>query len=93
MPKVTKMNLYIFVISLEKHGNEVDVFLPADNHKHFLQVESITLGVLATHAPSIQNKFTVSLKYLKENANDEWSLQSDITILDVYDQTCPNYSK
>ena len=60
MPKVTKENLYIFVISLEEHGNEVDVFLPADNHKHFLQVESITLGVLATHPKQVYSFFEIS---------------------------------
>ena len=45
--------------------------LPADNHKNVLQVDSINLGVLARHAQSIQNKFTISPQYLKENVNDE----------------------
>ena len=51
-------------------GDEVDV-LPADKQKNSLQVNSITLGVLARHAQSIQNKFTINLQYLKENVKDD----------------------
>ena len=43
MPKVAKISLYIFTMSPENHGNEVDI-LPADKQKSFLQVNSITLG-------------------------------------------------
>ena len=43
-------NLHIFAISPEKHGDEVD-FLPADKHESFLQVDSITFGVLSQTCP------------------------------------------
>ena len=46
-------------------------FLPADKHKHFIPVDSTTLGVLARLAQSIQNKFTISLQYLKDSVKDE----------------------
>ena len=66
------MSLYIFSISPNKHVDEVHVFLPADNkHKYFLQIECTTLGVLARHAQSIQNKLIIYLQYLKENVKDE----------------------
>ena len=45
MTKVPKIIiLHIFAISPEKHGGKVD-FLPANDHDHFLQVSSITLGL------------------------------------------------
>ena len=78
-------------------GDEVD-FLPADKHKSFLQVDSITLGV---HTQS--NKFTVSLQYLKENVKrkvyflpadkHQRFLQIDTITLGLCVQTCPNYPK
>ena len=47
-------------------------FLPADKHKNFLQVDSIIWVCLVRHTQStINNKFTISLKYLKENVKDE----------------------
>ena len=53
-------------------GNEVD-FLPADKHKSFLQVDNITLDVQSQSSQSIQNnKFAISLQYLKENLRDEF---------------------
>ena len=45
MSKIPKISFHIFAISPEKHGSEVDIFLPADKHKKFQQDESITLGV------------------------------------------------
>ena len=54
MPKVPRIrSLHIFAISPEKHGGEVD-FLPANKHKSFLQVDSITLVLhsLACRHPS-----------------------------------------
>ena len=46
------------------------MFPACRKHKYFIQVESTTLGVLARHAQSIQNKFTISLRYLKKHAED-----------------------
>ena len=44
-PMYPKLEVYISLQYLQKcMGDEVD-FLPADNHKHFLQDDSITLGV------------------------------------------------
>ena len=59
---------------------------------------------IAKHSQSINNnKFTISLQYLKENVKDEvdflaadkcWRfLQSDTIILGVRGQGCPNYPK
>ena len=75
--------------------------MSVDKHKHFLQVESITMVVLARHVQSIQNKFTISLQYLKENVKyevdflpgDKRFLQSDTIILNVCEQACLNYPK
>ena len=79
--------------------DEVDVFLRADKHKNFIQVESTILGMLARHVQSIQNKLTISLQYLKET----WKMKLvfcllindffNTFILDVCGQTCPNYPK
>ena len=68
-------------------------FLPADKHKHFIPVDSTTLGVLARHAQSIQNKFTISLQYLKDSVKNEVDflpadkqfLQGDTIILNLQD--------
>ena len=101
MSKVPKMSLHIFAISPEKHGRWGWCFLSVDKHKQFLQVESITMVVLARHVQSIQNKFTMSLQYLKENVKyevdflpaDKRFLQSDTIILNVCEQACLNYPK
>ena len=51
MPKVPKIrSLYIFAISPERLGDEVD-FLLVDKRKSFLQVNSITLGVHSQACP------------------------------------------
>ena len=61
MPKVIKLrSLHIFVISPEKHGDEVD-FSPADKHESFLQDDSITVGVRSYTFPKCpNNKFVIS---------------------------------
>ena len=73
-------------------GDEVE-FLPADEHKSFLQDDSTTLGVHSQTGLKYQ-KQPVSLKYLKENMKDEvdflpadecWSFfQIDTLILGVW---------
>ena len=84
-------------------GDQVD-FLPADKHKSFLKVDSITLVVVARHAKSTQNnKFAISLQYLQENLKDEVGflpadkhqgfLQINTIILDVCGQACLSYPK
>ena len=83
-------------------GNEVD-FLPADTHKSFYKM-IVSLWVCAVrHAQSTQNnRFTISLQYVKENMKDvdflpadkRWRfLQSDTIILGVCGQACPYYPK
>ena len=54
VPKVPKIRSFnIFAISPEKNGGgggELD-FLPANEHERFLQVDSITLGLLSQSLP------------------------------------------
>ena len=52
-------------------GDEVD-YLSADKHKSFVQADSVTLGVRSQTRTKCQNdKFAISLEYLKENVKDE----------------------
>ena len=44
MLKVPKISLHILKYLQKSMGLEID-FLPADKHKNFLQIDSITLGV------------------------------------------------
>ena len=66
MPKVPKIgSLHIFAIPLGKHGRWCVSLLLADKCKTFLQ-DPISLAL------SIQNnKFVISLQYLKENGKNE----------------------
>ena len=80
-------------------------FLPADKHKNFLQVDSIIWVCLVRHTQSTQNnKFTTSLKYLKENVKDEVNfcrliiVEGLFKVIQYYHfrfvlQACPNYPK
>ena len=58
-------NLFIFLQYLQKSiGYEID-FLPADKHKHFLQIDSITLGLHGQACPKhskqqLYNIFAIS---------------------------------
>ena len=57
MPEVPKLRrLHIFAISPERHGCEVD-FLPANKHESFVQVDSITLGLLSQACPKYPKQF------------------------------------
>ena len=78
--------------------------MPADKRENFLQGDSIVLGVDSQHAQITQNdKFAISLQYIKENMNDEVGflpadkcqrlLLIDTIILGVCGQACPNYPK
>ena len=78
--------------------NEVD-FLPADTHKSFYKM-IVSLWLCAVrHSQSTQNnRFTISLEYVKENMKDvdflpadkRWRfLQSDTIILGVCGQAYP----
>ena len=52
-------------------GDEVD-FLAADKQKSFIQVDKSLWVCLAMHVQSTQNnKFTISLQYLKEYVKNE----------------------
>ena len=80
-------------------GYKVD-FLPADKHKKFFYKLIVSLRLCVTsHAKSTQdNKFIISLQYLKENMKNEVEflttdkrqrfLQSDAIILDLCGQQC-----
>ena len=84
----------------KKVGDEVD-FLPADKHESFLLVEVSPWVCIARQAQSSQNnKFVISLQYLKENVKNEvdfflpadkhqWFLQIDTIILGMCGQACP----
>ena len=84
--------------------NEVN-FLPANKQNfHKFIVYSISLGVHSqAWQNTLNNKFTISLQYLKENMKDEVYflpvdkcqrfLQSHAMILDLCHQACPNYPK
>ena len=62
MPKITKISLYTFAISPEKHGAEVG-FLLVNKHESFLQVDSITSDVHPQPGmPKVPK--TLSLQYL-----------------------------
>ena len=63
---MSKVTFHIFATSPEKIK-----FLLATKHKHFIQFESTTLAVLPRHAQSMENKFTISLQYIKENVKDK----------------------
>ena len=88
----------------EKHeGGEVDFCLQI-NTKIFCKLIVSLWVCIARYAQNTQsNKFTISLQYLKENTKEEVDflpadklqkfLQSDIIILDVCGQACPNYPK
>ena len=76
MPKVPKISLHIFAVSPEKHGVWNWFSLPADKHKNFLQIDSITLDV---HVQSTKNNKYISLQYLKENIKNE----ADFCLLEI----------
>ena len=52
MPKLSKTSLHIFLISPEKRGG-CSYFLPADKHKSFLQIDSITVEKRTSNMKSI----------------------------------------
>ena len=75
--------------------------IPADKHKNFPQIDSITLGVLGQACPKHQkqqlyNIFVISQGKRKGKSsfftadNCQTILQSDTVILDVCGQTCQN---
>ena len=79
-------------------------FLPADKHKSFLQIDSITLGVHGQACPKhpkqqLYNIFAIfqrkhkGLSCFLPADNCKTFLQSDTVIFDVCGQTCPNYPK
>ena len=88
MSKVPKISLHILQYLQKSMEGEVH-FLPADSPKYAQSTQN--------------NKFTISLQYLKENMKDgvdflpadkrQRFYQSDNIILDVCDQSCPNYPK
>ena len=63
--------MYIFAISPEKRGDKVD-FLLEINTKVFYKLIVSFWMCIARHAQGTQNnKFAISLQYLKENVKDE----------------------
>ena len=105
MPKVPKIrSFHIFAISPEKHGLWNWSFCLQINTKMFYKV-IVSLWVwIVRHVQSTQNnKFTISLEYLKKNVKDEVDflpadkhqifLQIGTIILGVCGQACPSYPK
>ena len=79
-------------------------FLPEIDTKVFYKLKASLSVCVGTNSQSTQNnKFIISLHYLKENAKDEVDFlpagkhqrlfQMDTIILGVSGQTCPNYTK
>ena len=84
-------------------GCETD-FLPADKHKDFLQVDSITFGVHSQACTKHPKQQVYNIFAISEGKFKRWSwflpadncqrfIQSDTIILDVCGQACPNYPK
>ena len=78
-------------------------FLLADKHQRFLQIDNIILGV-ARHGQITQNnKFSISLQYLKKKVSDEVDflhlyehgnfLQIDTMLFDGDGQAFPKFPK
>ena len=95
MPKVPKISLHIFAVSPEKHGVWNWFSLPADKHKNFLQIDSITLDVHIHACPKylgqeVYNIFAISQEKCKRwtwflcTDNCQRLLQSDTIILDIW---------
>ena len=75
MPKVPKISLYIFAVTScffqKSMRYEID-FLPVKKPKMFYKLIVSLWVYLARHAQSTQNnKFSISLQYLKENVKDK----------------------
>ena len=84
-------------------GDEVDYCLQMST-KVFYKVIVFLWVSVARNAQSTQNnRFTISLQYVKENVKDEVDflsadkrrrfLKSDTIILGVYSKACPYYPK
>ena len=74
MPKVLKVRrLHIFAISSEKRGGGIKpIFCLQINRNIFYKLKVSLWVCVAKHAQSTQNnKFAISLQYLKENVKDE----------------------
>ena len=70
MPKVPKV--FISLHCFQKHVEDEVDFLFADKPEYCVQVDSITLDVRSqTYQITQNNKFAISLQYLKENVKDE----------------------
>ena len=89
MPKVPQISLHVFAISPKKTWGMKLIFC--------LQIN------IARYAQSTQNnKFLISLQYLKENVENEVDflpgdkqrfLEIDFVIFGVCGKACPNYPK
>ena len=79
------------------------IFLYADKHQSFLQIDTVILMGMVKHSQISQNnKFAVSLQCLRKEVRDEVDfymqinisfLQGDTIVLDGCDQAFPSYSK
>ena len=99
----TQISLYICNVSRKIWGMKLIFCLQIKSKVFYRLIVSLWLCAVR-HVQSIQNnKFAISLQYLKENAKDEVDffpadkrqrlLQIDTTILSVRGQACPNYQK
>ena len=76
-------------------------FLPADKHKNFLQIDTITLGMHGQACPKHPKQQLYNIFAISQGKHNGWSwfspadncqtfLKSDTVIFDVRGQTCPN---
>ena len=73
MPKVPKISLHVFAISLHiGMGDEVG-FLHADKHKSFMQDGSITLGVISQIGPKYQKQSVYKIFAISQGKHEGWS--------------------
>ena len=79
-------------------------FLPANKHKTFIQIDSITLGVHGHACPKHPKQQLYNIFAISQGKCKGWSwffpadncqtfLQSDTVIFDACGQTCLNYPK
>ena len=98
-------NKFAYLCSISKKAWVMKlIFLPADKHKTFLQIDSITLGVHSQACPEYPKQQVYNIFAISQEKHKRWSwfvpadycerfLQSDTVMLDVCGQACPNYPK
>ena len=76
MPKLPKISLHILQ-HLHKSMGDTVAFFPADKHKSFLQVDSITLGVRSQTGPKYQKQPVYNIFAISQGKHDVDFLPAD----------------